>query len=296
MSDYFQSETDCRFTTAGDYRWRKMKDRDIPSIETMLCDMEENCVVACGRFLSREPSRDHIWILSGKKGDISALMINSKNTLIPILFGNKEITYPRFLKGFMRRKNIHSVQGLKEDVLVLEFAMEDMGKIIADIYDYYLMSLDINPDLKGYSSGPSNLTLRVPQMIDLDEIAALQAAYEIEEVLPKGSVFSPAASRVNIANIIYGGQILAAEISGRLVGKINISAVSFTRYQVGGVYVHPDFRGLGIARRMASEFIGSLIAQGRGVSLFVKKSNLAARRLYSGLGFNFKGDYRITYY
>jgi predicted GNAT family acetyltransferase len=127
-------------------------------------------------------------------------------------------------------------------------------------------------------------------------MAALQAAYEQEEVVPRGSTFSPAASRVNIANIIVNGQTLAAELDGRLVGKINISAVSFTRYQVGGVYVHPDFRGLGIARRMATEFIGPLVAQGRGVTLFVKKSNLAARRLYSGLGFSVRGDYRISYY
>jgi predicted GNAT family acetyltransferase len=65
---------------------------------------------------------------------------------------------------------------------------------------------------------------------------------------------------------------------------------------VGGVYVHPDFRGMGIARRMATEFAASLIGQGRGVTLFVKKSNLAARRLYASLGFVRCEDYRISYY
>jgi predicted GNAT family acetyltransferase len=133
-------------------------------------------------------------------------------------------------------------------------------------------------------------------LADLDAVAALQAAYEQEEVLPKGSVFSPLSSRTNTANIISKSHILAAELGGRLVGKININAVSFTRYQVGGVYVHPSFRRLGIASRMATEFIGSLILQGRGVTLFVRKTNLAARRLYAGLGFSVRGDYRISYY
>jgi len=296
MSDIFQSKTAHRLAPSSDYRWRKMKDADIFNIETMLCAMEKNCVVACGRFLDREPLRDHVWTLKNKRGDIQALMINSKSTLIPVLCGNKEIPEPKFLKSFMRLKKIHSVQGQKEEVLILQSVMEKMGKVIADIFDYNLMNLDIQPDEKGYSSGPTNLVLRVPRMIDLDEIAALQAAYELEEVVPKGSTFSPAASRVNIAKIISSGQMLAAEVSGRLIGKINISAVSFTRYQVGGVYVHPNFRGLGIARRMATEFVNSLIAQGRGVSLFVKKSNLAARRLYAGLGFKVCGDYRIAYY
>ena len=278
------------------FRWRKMRGRDVSAAEALLRAMEGGCVSACGRFLTRDGSGDHVWMLRGKRGELSALLVNSRSTLMPVLCGRKEIPIPRFLGGFMRKKRIHSVQGPREEVVVLEGAMEQMGRVITDIFDYDLMTLDRPPDPKGYLSGPSNLVLRVPKLTDLDEIAPLQAAYEQEEVLPRGSVFSPAASRVNITNIIYRAQILAAEICGRLVGKINISAVSFTRYQVGGVYVHPDFRGMGIARRMATEFIAPLINQGWGVTLFVKKTNLAARRLYSGLGFFARGNYRITYY
>ena len=273
-----------------------MKRKDIPGAETLLRAMEGRCVSACGRFISRDPSSDYVWTMRGKYGELSGLLINSRSTLIPVLCGRKEIPPLDFMRSFMRRKRIHSVQGLKEEVVVIEDALKPAKREIADIFDYNLMSLDRQPNPKGYASGPSNLVLRVPRMTDLDAIAPLQAAYEQEEVLPRGSTFSPAASRVNIANIISREHILAAEICGRLVGKINISSVSFTRYQVGGVYIHPDFRGLGIARRMASEFISSLISQGKGVTLFVKKSNIAAQRLYSGLGFSPRDEYRITYY
>jgi predicted GNAT family acetyltransferase len=273
-----------------------MKNRDITQTECLLRDRENDCVSACGRYLAREPSSDHVWILSGRKGELSALIINSRSTLIPVLCSIREIPRLRFLSSFTRKKKIHSVQGMAEEVSVLEKEMENTGAVCVDMFDYDLMSLDSLPFVKGYSLWPANLVLRVPGLTDLDGIAALQAAYEQEEVLPRGSTFSPAASRVNIANIISSGQILAAEIGGRLVGKINVSTVSFRRYQVGGVYVHPDFRGLGIAHRMAAEFIASIIKQGRGVTLFVKKNNTPARRLYLGLGFAIRGDYRIAYY
>jgi predicted GNAT family acetyltransferase len=47
---------------------------------------------------------------------------------------------------------------------------------------------------------------------------------------------------------------------------------------------------------MTTEFVESLTAQGRGVSLFVKKTNTAARRVYLRIGFEIMGDYRINYY
>jgi len=278
------------------FRWRKMTKRDIPLTEKMLRGMEEDCVSACGRFLSRGPSNDRVWILRGKKNELSGLIVNSRSTLMPVFCGMEEIPKPLFLKGFFRVKKIHSVQGLKNEVLVMEKEMEQLGRETADIMDYDLMCIDKLPSQSGCSQGPVNLVLRVPQLTDLDAMAPLQASYEQEEVLPRGSTFSPAASRTNLANIIAGGRILAAQLDGRFIGKINVSAVSFTRYQVGGVYVHPDFRGLGIARRMASEFIRSLINEGMGVTLFVKKNNLPARRLYAGLGFAIRSDYRITYY
>jgi len=281
---------------SADGKWRKIKKNDIPKLEIFFREAENDYVNACGKFLEYDPSKDYIWILQDKNGNVKASIINTKSMLIPALRGEKEMPSMQFIKSLLRFKRIHSLQGLREEVIVLENALEKSGKVTADIFDYDLMSLDALPSKKGLLAGPKNLTLRVPQMIDLDALAPLQAGYEKEEVLPKGSAFSPAASRVNIANIIAKGKILAAELNGKLVGKINVNAVSFTRYQVGGVYVSPDFRGMGIASRMAFEFIASLVNESRGITLFVKKNNIPARRLYDSIGFKVKRDYRITYY
>jgi ribosomal protein S18 acetylase RimI-like enzyme len=273
-----------------------MKKNDVSKLELFLREVENDYVNACGRFLARDPSKDYVWVLQDGNGNVKASIINSKSMLIPVLCGAGEIPQIQFLKSFLRLKRIHSVQGLREEVIVLENALEKLDKVTADVFDYDLMSLDTLPSKKGFLKGPKNLELRVPQMIDLDAIAPLQAGYEKEEVLPRGTTFSSAASRVNIANIIANGQIFAAELDGKFVGKINVNAVSFTRYQVGGVYVSPDFRGMGIASRMTMEFITSLVNKGKGITLFVKKNNIPARRLYDSIGFKVKGDYRISYY
>jgi predicted GNAT family acetyltransferase len=279
------------------FLWRKVKKSDFKRIEELLLKVENDYVGACGKYLARKEANTLIWALCANSGAkdsrIEAVIINSKNNILPVLCGQKEL---EIKNSFLSSKKVHSVQGLKNEVIMLEKEIKKTGLMPIDIIDYDLMYLDTPPNKSKNSIYSSKLTLRKPRMTDVDAMAPLQAEYEKEEVLPKGSCFSPAASRINLINIIADGQVLAAEIDGRLIGKINVSAVSFTRYQVGGVYVCPDFRGKGIAGSMAYEFISSLLCEGRGVTLFVKKSNTPARRLYSSLGFTAGNDYRISYY
>jgi ribosomal protein S18 acetylase RimI-like enzyme len=276
-------------------RWRRMKRKDSAVPEAMLRAREPWCVGACGRFLSRT-SRDHVWTLRDRDANISALIIHSKRTLLPVFNGRSDIPFPRFLNRFFSVIPIHAVQGLKKDALLLEGLIEKAGLRAAQNIDYDLMALNGMPNEACFLSGPRGLILRRPLFTDADALFPLQAAYEQEEVLPAGAEFNAAACRLGLEHILSGGQILAAELEGRIVGKINISVVSFTRYQIGGVYVHPDYRGLGIAGRMCAEFVRGLVLQDRGVSLFVKKSNPAARRVYDNIGFRALADYRISYY
>jgi predicted GNAT family acetyltransferase len=171
--------------------------------------------------------------------------------------------------------------------------MTEMGLDVREGIDYDLMGLDREPSRK---NGPPGLILRRPGIMDMNGLFVLQAGYEKEEVIPRGAEFNPAACRLTLQHLMEEDQILAAELEGRLVGKINLSARSFSRCQIGGVYVHPDYRGRGIARRMIAEFIRPLLARGWGITLFVKKNNSAARAVYRGLGFEFCADYRISYY
>jgi ribosomal protein S18 acetylase RimI-like enzyme len=279
-------------------KWRKMKKHEAAAVEALLQSHECWCMNACSRFTNRD-KEDKIWLLKSgdgdHAGDILAFMVQSKQNLLPVLCGQKYIPPPHFLRSFFGTVPIHSLQGRKEDVLVTEALMSKLGLCAAEEIDYDIMCIDHPPsDFQGVRH--AGLVIRKPQASDLNALAALQAAYEQEEVLPLASEFNAAVSRLNIERIFLKEHMLIAEINGKIIGKINTNAITYTRYQVGGVFVHPDYRGMGIARRMAGEFIASLTAGGRGISLFVKKSNSAARRVYQRIGFEILGDYRINYY
>jgi ribosomal protein S18 acetylase RimI-like enzyme len=273
-----------------------MKKRNAEAPEFFLRRSESWCVGACGRFLSPGSGKNQVWFLEDREEHASALLLYSRRTLFPVFRGSTELPPVRFFRRCFKTAPLHALQGLRREVHLLETAFAGMGLAPADIIDYDLMALDAEPAEHNFRQGPLGLSFRRPGLMDADALFELQAAYEKEEIVPQGSFFSPAACRLNLQRALTEERFLAAEINGRLVGKINTSACSFTRCQIGGVYVHPNYRGLGIARRMAAEFLRPLIAEGWGITLFVKKKNTAARSVYRNLGFRFLEDYRISYY
>jgi hypothetical protein len=293
---------------SGTYCWKKIKRGEYPAAEEFLIDRESECVAACSRFMHFKANKGHVWALKDETGRIKALLLHHRRSLFPILnsgtdgkanskaAGKAAIPLPRFLNSFLGKVPIHAVQGLLEDTDILTKAMENLGYFAAEHLDYDLMALDTQPISSCYRYGPPGLLLRPPIPADTDELFHLQAAYEREEVLPGGAEFNPAACRANLEHLLKQEQMLVACLGNRIVGKINTSASSYTRRQIGGVYVHPDCRSMGIAIRMTAVFLKGIIDEGRGVTLFVKKRNTIARSVYKRVGLTAQGNYRISYF
>jgi len=277
-------------------RWRKIPNEKRFIAESFLRAREKLCVTAYARFLNDNESRGHVWYLGESEHSITALLVHCRQCLFPVFNKNPDIPGPRFLSRFLGKIPIHAIQGLREDVELLETLMKAQGYFAAERNDYELMSLDDAPAADALRAGPAGLVLRSPESGDTEYLYELQSAYEQEEVLPKNSEFNPAACRMNLEHILSSQQTLVAELNGRVVGKINTSAETFTRYQIGGVYVRPDCRGRGIALKMTAIFARNLLSDGKGITLFVKKRNSAARAVYQKAGFTVHADYRICYY
>ena len=114
------------------YRWQKLKSSGLSNAEKLLRKVENDYVSACGRFLSRNPSKDNVWALSEKDSCVSAMIINSKSTLLPVLREEKEIHDIRFLKSFLKNKKLHSVQGLTGEVQIMENIFEGLGMTVIE--------------------------------------------------------------------------------------------------------------------------------------------------------------------
>jgi len=85
------------------------------------------------------------------------------------------------------------------------------------------------------------------------------------------------------------------EASGVLVFKASLAMSASGMSQIEGVWVHPEHRRLGIARRCVSELCRRVLMSCERVTLYANEGNAAALRLYTRLGFRSDGHYRTVY-
>jgi GNAT superfamily N-acetyltransferase len=320
---------------AGKFVWRRIRPADLARVEVFLRLREPCCVTACSRYLKRiEAGERHLgWVLRqkgllGRSSPPEALILYHKRMLFPILgealkhAGGLSLPPPGFLDDYMRRVGVYGVQGLKEDSLYIEGLLAMKGHRPLVSIDYDLMfraplhagwntagiplpqplpqgegsALNAYEEAGALAPLGGGLRLREGGKEDMDALFPLQAAYEQEEVILPGEALKPAVCRLNLKQIMEEERLLAVFDGEKAVGKINTNAESYSCTQMGGVYVLPSYRRHGIALQLTATLAGRLAAEGRGVSLFVKKRNEAARRVYLKAGLRPIADYRISYY
>jgi predicted GNAT family acetyltransferase len=131
---------------------------------------------------------------------------------------------------------------------------------------------------------------------DLEALLPVARAYEMEEVATSMHPFDEAVCRANQARALARYRVRVLETEGGIVARAQTNAIGYGREQLGGIIVLPQLRGRGYGRLVVTDLIESILADGKGLSLFVKKGNNPARSLYESLGFVFSGDFRVDYF
>ncbi|MDR3324642.1 MAG: GNAT family N-acetyltransferase [Spirochaetaceae bacterium] len=279
------------------YRWRKAHEAEQFVPERFLKEHEKYCVSACARFRELDYAQDHDWVLTfGDMYGASAMILHSRRTVFPIFDGQIAFQFPPHLIRALRNIDIHALHGLAPDTQLLQEVLSPFGFAAKEHTDYHLMALDGGADaVCAAKEPPQGLTLRRAARSDEERIFPLQAAYEQEEVLSQGARFDERLCGLRLSKIIADEKMLVAELDGKIAGKINTNAQSYSRYQLGGVYVLPHYRGRGIGTSMTAAFARLLLAEDKGLTLFAKKTNCRALSMYKKCGFTTIGDYRIAY-
>ena len=95
-----------------------------------------------------------------------------------------------------------------------------------------------------------------------------------------------AAYRARVTELVRSGRAFARIEAGRVIFKAEVGAATPQACQVQGVWVHPEFRGLGMAAPgMAAVVIESQKSIAPVVSLYVNDFNHPARAAYLRTGF-----------
>ena len=91
--------------------------------------------------------------------------------------------------------------------------------------------------------------------------------------------------RRRVASLIAAGRAWARFERGEVVFKAEVGSQSPGVSQIQGVWVHPEWRGLGLGTTGTATVAAVIVGSGRIASLYVNNFNVVARAAYARVGF-----------
>ncbi len=129
----------------------------------------------------------------------------------------------------------------------------------------------------------------------LDDVAHLASAMSCEEIKMDPLRDHPIGYRRLIEQRIRLGRYWVLIEDGCIKFQVHLNSLTPQAGQITGVYTPPEFRGHGYARRGMGAFCLAALELAPSLCLFVNDFNVAARRLYEGLGFEEVMEYRAIF-
>lgn len=238
----------------------------------------------------RKNVRIHYW------KDRAALLQTRGGLLLPVGMGSQN-DFPGVSRELRRKTGlfprIRTIMGAEADVDTCRMVFSLHA---SDTVRYDLMQLPCHKFPPVQAPPAPGLAIARPTAENWRDLMQLQTAYEVEEVLLPGRVPVAAHSKAHLLESLTTQRVLVAVHGGRAIARVATNARGISTEQIGGVYTDPAWRRRGISRWLMSHLFQILAREGKNASLFVKKENEAALRLYYGMGFAFVSPFRISYY
>lgn len=281
--------------------WVRLTEERLGPLLRFLGPMESGCVSFTERLHEdrrlRVPSSRayHVIVREERPETVTGAILQGLNGVFyPVLDPAKQLVEQEAaarLQGASRR--LFSILGRSADVAALEAVLPRRP---SRQLDYHLMSQSDPPPEPALPRLPRGMIIRQVGEDAARHLFDIQRKYEIEEVLLPGNTFSPGSTMDHLRHTLREQIVLVAELDGVPVGKVNTNARGIFHDQVGGMFTEPTLRSRGIGTALMLRLLQRIAADRKTATLFVKKDNVAALRLYGGIGFAVEDEFRITYY
>lgn len=140
------------------------------------------------------------------------------------------------------------------------------------------------------------LPVQVATAEDFDQVYRASVAMFEEEVGFSPEQPNPAGYRSRVRALMSEGHTLVLHDAGTLIFKADLGVVSSRAVQVQGVWVHPEYRGRGIASRAMVSVTRHAFTVAPVVSLYVNSFNTSALRAYARAGYRQVGEFATVMY
>ncbi len=221
-----------------------------------------------------------------QRSDTSALVWSCAN-VVPAQGGRQAVTaLAERIQG--RRRNASSVFGPTEQVMQMWSHLEPTWGPAREVREEQpVLTMRGLPSESAVRLDPA---VQVATPDDLNVIAPAAEAMFTEEIGYPPYRGSGSSYRKGVAALLRRGHTLAHIRDGAVIFKADLGSVALGVAQVQGVWVHPDYRGRGIAApAMAAVVEHTLRHIAPVVTLYVNNYNAAALATYRRVGFTQTG-------
>ncbi len=129
---------------------------------------------------------------------------------------------------------------------------------------------------------PLTIEIRDANDDDFKSLVALHRDYQREELRMDASL---AETGYRIRALQEHQMVSIALLDGEPIGKINTNARGIFCDQIGGFYIVPARRRMGVGARLMDHLITRIRSEEKDAVLYLRRENLTARRLYDRAGF-----------
>ncbi len=282
-------------------RWTRLQESQLDSLIRFLGPLEASCVpfteqlVRGGRLVVPRTRAHQVVVRVGSDDSIDGAILQSlAGVYHPVLSRSRpsiEAEAIRLLGRSSRR--LYSIMGRTEDVLALE---EAFRREPYEYLTYHLMTQSEPLPEIPLPRLPNGMSVREVGPDESMWLFDIQKEYEIEEVLLPGSTFSAASTLQHLKRTLDTQYVLAAEIDNAPIGKANTNARGLFFDQIGGVFTDRSYRGRGVGTALMIRLLNHIGRERKNGTLFVKKGNAAAVRMYNNVGFSVDGEFKISYF